>query len=66
MARERKSYRENLELLRSLYPDKLMFTISETMKATGLSYKVVKKNFTFNDYKLISVCDLANQMSLKG
>ncbi len=66
MASERKSYRENLELLRSLYPEKLMFSISETMKATGLTYKVVKKNFIFNDHKLISICDLARQMSLKG
>lgn len=66
MGRERESFRDNLELLQKLYPDKLMFSIQETMEATGLTYKVVKKNFKFNENKRISICDLARQMSLSG
>lgn len=63
MAREKQGFRDNLELLKQLYPNKLMFSIQETMQATGLSYKMVKKNFTFNENKFISICDLARQMS---
>lgn len=62
MAREKASYRDNLERITARFPDKEMLTITDVCAFCGLDYRTAKKLFEFtNNY--ISVAKLARQMS---
>lgn len=63
MGREKLSYRDNLERIKAVFPDKEMLRIAEVMEFTGLSRNAVTKLFTFNEHKYISVAMLAREMS---
>lgn len=63
--RERECFRDNLELIRTAEPGKAMFNISEVARITGLSRKKVRGAFVFGDNRLISINDLARQMSAR-
>ena len=62
MAREKPSYRDNLERITAQFPNKEMLTVKDVCKFCGLNYRTAKKLFEFtNNY--ISVVKLARQMS---
>ena len=62
MAREKESYRDNLERIKEKFPNKEMLIKKEVADFTGLDVRTVKKMFNFsNGY--ISVASLARQMS---
>lgn len=62
MAKELKSYRDNLERIKEAFPDKEILTSGEVIKFTGLSRPTVRKLFTL-DNNFISVATLAREMS---
>ena len=62
MAREKPSYRDNLERITARFPDKEMLTVTDVCAFCGLGHRTVKKMFEFN-HNYISVAKLARQMS---
>lgn len=63
MGREPEAMRDNIELIRSVYPNKLLLRFGEVVKVTGLGKTTVRKYFKFMPNGYISVADLARQMS---
>ena len=63
MSREKASYRDNIERIKERFPDKEMLKIRDVAAFTGLHIDTVKKIFTFNEHRLISVATLAREMS---
>ena len=63
MPREKESYRDNLERIKDMYPDKEMLSLKEASEFIGLNYRTVKKMFSFNRFNKISVATLAREMS---
>ena len=63
MPREKASYRDNLERIKEMYPDKEMLSLQEASKFIGLDWRTVKKMFPFNKFNKISVATLAREMS---
>ena len=63
MAKEKASYRDNLERIIEKFPNKEFLKVKEVMEFTGLSYPTVKKLFTFNKSNFISIATLAREMS---
>lgn len=62
MARECEAYRDNLEMIKNLYPEQLMFRPKEVGKMMGMKkYETVVRHFKFNN-GYISIGDLARQM----
>jgi hypothetical protein len=47
MAREKENYRENLELIRSMYPSRLTITIEEAAAVLGRGRKSLLKDPAF-------------------
>lgn len=46
MAREKEGYRENLEQLNLLFPNRVMLTVEEVMQVTGWrNYRTINKYF---------------------
>lgn len=65
MAREKDGYRDNLERLNEMFPDRELLTIADVMDFCGVSRNTVKKWFKFNPTtKRISKADLARAVSL--
>ncbi len=62
MAREKASYRDNLERITARFPNKEMLTVKDVSVFCGIDNRTAKKLFEFtNNY--ISVAKLARQMS---
>ena len=62
MAREKESYRDNLERIAERFPGKEMLTVADVVEYTGLNRKTVKKLFEFRE-NYISIAKLARGMS---
>lgn len=63
MGVEKAGYRDNLERIAEMFPDKEMLKKGDVIQITGTSYYVVNKLFKFkNGY--ISKAELARQMCL--
>ncbi len=64
MPREKPSYRDNLEMIVSRFPDKTLLTVTDVAQFCGVSRAVAKKLFSFDAPKnYISVAKLAREMS---
>lgn len=62
MALEKPSYRDNLERIKAVYPDKEILATHEVAKFCGVDSRTVKKLFEMkNNY--ISVAKLARELS---
>lgn len=62
MALEKPSYRDNLERIKAVFPNKELLRANEVAKFCGIDVRTVKKLFGIkNDY--ISVAKLAREMS---
>lgn len=64
MAREKQSFRDNLERICEVYPDKELLTMQEVREFLGISYHMTRNLIQFNKMKLVSKADLARQISL--
>ncbi len=63
MPREKEAYRDNLERIKAMYPDKEFLRVSEVMRFLGMKkYNSVLKRFPFKD-NYISVATLARELS---
>ena len=63
MPREKEAYRDNLERIKNMYPDKELLRVSEVMRFLGMkNYNSVLKRFPFKD-NYISVATLARELS---
>ena len=62
MALEKPSYRDNLERIKAVYPNKEMLKVKDVQKFCGLNRETVKKLFDFKD-SYISVAKLAREVS---
>lgn len=62
MALEKPSYRDNLERIKEVYPNKEMLKVKDVQKFCGLNRETVKKLFDFKE-GYISVAKLAREMS---
>ena len=62
MPREKEAYRDNLELLDRMFPDKNILTVSDVAKFSGCCYRVAKKIYPFKDNR-ISKATLARFIS---
>ena len=62
MALEKPAYRDNLERIKALYPDKEMLKVKDVQRFCGLNRATVEKLFDFKD-GYISVAKLAREMS---
>ena len=62
MAREKESYRDNIERISERFPGKEMLTVAEVVVYTGLDRRTVKKLFEFRE-NYISIAKLARGMS---
>jgi hypothetical protein len=62
LAREKLSYRDNLERINEVFPTKELLSISEVKNFTGLSRGKVVKMFSFNSFNVISKATLAREM----
>ena len=61
MALEKVSYRDNLERIKTMYPDKELLRVFEVQKFLGIDKRTIQKLFDFkNGY--ISVATLARNM----
>ena len=49
MSREKAAYRDNLELIMEMFPNKGVLTINDVVRYTGKNYRTVKKHFPFID-----------------
>jgi hypothetical protein len=63
MPREKESYRDNLERIKEMYPDKEMLSLQEVAAFIGINWRTAKKMFSFNTFNYISVAVLAREMS---
>ena len=57
---EKSDYRDNLERIKQMYPNKELITIAEVMAFLGVSRKVVKRVIGMDKY--ISVASLARKL----
>ena len=62
MPREKEAYRDNLERLKSVFPDKELLNIKEVSTFCGIDVRTVKKIFNITD-KYISIASLARKLS---
>ena len=62
MAREKESFRDNLERINNAYPDKEILSKSDVVRYTGLNWRTVEKLYTFKK-NYISKVKLASEMS---
>ena len=62
MPREKEAYRQNIERIKEMYPDKEWLNIKEVCVFLGRDYQTVKKRIKFNN-NFVSVAALASQLS---
>lgn len=62
MPREKENYRQNLERVKNMFPEKEVLTKSDVVKFSSLTYKTVVKMFPFKG-NYISVASLASCLS---
>lgn len=70
MAREKESYRDNLEMIDKAYPDKAMLNLSQVSRLCGITDSRAKEMFSFKvvrnknkDRYYISKAVLARELS---
>lgn len=63
MPREKLSYRDNLERLNEMFPDKELLTRVDVAKFTGLHRQTVAKWFSFSCHGMTSKATLAREIS---
>ena len=61
--REKAAYRDNVERIKVMFPDKELLCVKDVVRFTGLSINTVKKVFKFMDGHYISVATLARALS---
>lgn len=62
MPREKEAYRDNLERLKNVYPDKELLNLKEVSTFCGVDVRTVKKILGTTD-KYISIASLARKLS---
>ena len=62
MSREREGYRDQLERICTVYPDREMLTLNEVAKFCNVCTRTAKSWFSFNRSNMISVVTLAKEM----
>jgi hypothetical protein len=62
MPREKPAYRDNIERIKLMFPDKEVLSIKDVQKFSGLDYRTVKKLFDMPK-NYISVAKLARELS---
>lgn len=62
MAREKAAYRDNVERIKLMYPNKELLNIKEVSLFSGVNERTVKKYFPFKN-GFISVATLARELS---
>ena len=63
MALEKPSYRDNLERIKEVYPNKEMLNVKNVATFCGLNRKTAERLFGFSKDGYISVAKLAREMS---
>lgn len=62
--REKMYYRDNLELIMQAFPNEKVLKLKQAADYLGIDVRTFKKKFKFNEkIKMISICDLARQIS---
>ena len=64
MPREKEGYRDTIEELNRLFPEKGMLTRADVCRFTGRCESTVRKRFRFNRDGLLTKADLARQVCL--
>lgn len=64
MPREKEGYRDNLERINRVIPDRECLTKSDVKRITGWCRATVVKRLKFNRYGEITKADLARQLSV--
>lgn len=59
---EKEAYRDNVERLKSFFPDKELLNMKEVSDFCGIDVRTVKKILNIND-KYISIASLARKLS---
>lgn len=59
---EKEAYRDNVERLKSFFPDKELLNMKEVSDFCGIDVRTVKKLLNIND-KYISIASLARKLS---
>ena len=62
MSREKKYFRDMLERIKEVFPDKEMLSIKEVADFVGCDARTAKKSFSFNERNRIAVVVLAREM----
>lgn len=63
MPREKEAYRDNLELLNQMFPEKQVLNASDVSKFSGSSRETVLRKYPMNANKQISKATLARFLS---
>ena len=62
MPKEKELFRDNLQILNEVFPDKFLLTSTDVEKFTGLERHTIKKKFNF-DGRYITKTQLARDLS---
>lgn len=63
MGCEKAGFRDNMERINAIVPDRECLKKSDVKRVTGWDYKTMAKRLTFNKFGEISKADLARQIS---
>ena len=63
MPREKEAYRDNLELLLQMFPEKKVLNIKDVSRFAGCDYRTAAKRYPFDKNKTISIATLARALS---
>lgn len=63
MAREKEGYRDNLERINAIVPDRECLTRADVRRITGWCYNTMAKRLKFNQFGEITKADFARQIS---
>lgn len=63
MPREKEAYRDNLEMLMKVFPDRLTIKATELSKYLDQNVRTIKKNYPFREDGTISLATLARCLS---
>lgn len=61
---EKKGFRDNVERIKAMFPDKELLTKSDVVRFCGINYRTVVKMFPFTKQGFISVATLARELSV--
>lgn len=64
MPREKTGYRDNMERINAIVPDRECLTKADVKRITGWCYTTVRKRLKFNQFGEITKADLARQISV--